>query len=687
MKVFLTFIMVVMSALLLVEAQNYSISSYTGDDGDYWSGAYVYKFIYLNGSLSDQQNLPFAFNFYGQPVNSYRISENGYISFDAASGASINANTALPNIGGPNNAIYALWDNFTSAVTISTKTYGIAPHRVHQITWAGLNYPGAASWQDDLTVSINLYENCHDFEVVVIDNSIATTSPFYAMINTTIGCENSSGTVGAQVVGSPNYIPSNPGWNKALYEVHRFSWNTPIVNDASLVSISIDHHLAVGNHTLTGHVRNEGDATLSSYDINYTLNGGAVQTSSVNNVSATNAQLHQWTHIQPINIPSANTSYELKVWVDNVNGALDGRSCNDTLVEYITGINNTPSPKKVLLEEFTGTWCGHCIDGAVYIDNLKAQHGANLIPVAVHDSDSMEFAEGLRVAFSASGYPTALVDRHRDGAGTQYAREPLGRGSWGSNVAARLSGFTPVEVDITNAWNPVTRLVDITVTVDYSDHSAGDARIVVMVVEDSLTGVGRGWDQGNYYNTRVGHPYYGAGSSVVGFVHRHVLRDYVGSGPFGTRGVIPLFVSAGSRYQQQFQYALPAGYRPEHITLVAAVVNYLPTNDPMYIGVRGQREVLNVDESPLQLATSTITLQDEAPNLRVYPNPTMDQVAIELQNYQGEHQIEVYNTAGQRLVTTTQNTVDLRTYPEGVYLLSVRYENEVKQVRVIKINP
>lgn len=684
MKNYLLIWMLTLSTIVTGLAQNYTISSYIGDDGDYWSGAYIYEFFYLGNSLSAAQDLPFDFNFYGQPVTSYRIAANGYITFDAPAGTMELNNSSLPNSGGANKAIYALWDDFSTAVTISTKTYGVTPNRVHQITWAGLNYPGAASFQDDFTVSLNLYESCNDFEVVIIENSIAPTSTFYSMINTTIGCENATGTLGAQVAGSPTYIPSDPGWQKDLYEVYRFNWNAPVLQDAALVAIDIDNHLSVGNHSLKGTIRNEGDAAIQSYTINYSLNGGSVQSASITANGATNSKTHQWIHSTPINIPSSSSQYELKVWVSNINGQADERPCNDTLVEYLTGINNVSSPKKVLLEEFTGAWCGHCIDGSVYVDNLMAQYGSDFIPVAVHDGDSMEFADGLRTAFTPTGYPNGVVDRKQGSAITDYKTESTGRGSWGSRVASQLNSFNPVEVAISSVWNPTTRVINATVTANYSDNSAGDARLVLMIVEDSLTGTGIGWNQANYYSNTTGHPYYGAGSSVVGFVHQHVLRDYVEGGPFGVDGVIPHQVQAGASYQHQFQYTLPRRYNADNITLVAAVAKYMPTNDAMYIGVRGQRYIYNAEQIPLKTLTSVTTMKAGLEQLTVFPNPTTGQVSVVIEQYNGEYALELYSVAGQLVATSNQSTIDLQTYPEGMYILRIAYENKVQQVKVVK---
>lgn len=685
----ITFSLILSFLCVNTYAQNYSVSSIIGDDNDYWSGAYIYEFIALNGNLSDPQDLPFAFQFYGQTVSSYRISENGYITFNAPSGVSIDNNTSLPNTGGPNNAIYALWDDFTAASVISTKTYGEAPNRAHVITWAGLNYPGAANWQDDLTVSLFLYENCLDFEVVIIENSILPSSSFYSMINTTIGCENASGTVGAEVSGSPNFIPTDPSWDEELYEVYRFSWNTPVSNDASLIALSIDNHLPAGNHTLKGFVRNEGEANLTSYDINYSLNGGAVQTTSINGINASNSQKNAWEHNTPINIAGNNDSYELKVWVSNVNGNQDAMACNDTLVEYITGFQNTSGTRKVLVEEFTGTWCGYCIDGAVYLDDLESQHGDDLVTVAIHDGDPMEFDEGLRQAFSVTAYPNAVINRKNDDSGDTYEAEPVGRGSWPSRVANQMYDFTPLDLSINHTWDSTTRTIDATVTADYLDNSAGDARIVLMIVEDSLTGTDPDWDQANNYDNTTGHPYYGAGGSVVGFVHRHVLRAYVEGDAFGVDNVIPHFVNAGANYQHDFQYTLPVEFDANQIYLVAAVVRYNSTNDPMYIGMRGQRYVYNVeevhlmDENPI---TTDVLVKTNQEILTVFPNPTSGLVQVQFENYSGNKTLEVYNAAGQFLQSSHANTVDLSEYPAGLYLLRVSYADNIKQFKIIKSN-
>lgn len=50
----------------IIKAQNYTISSYIGDEDDYWSGGYIYDFLYPNNSLSSWYDLPFIGSFMGK---------------------------------------------------------------------------------------------------------------------------------------------------------------------------------------------------------------------------------------------------------------------------------------------------------------------------------------------------------------------------------------------------------------------------------------------------------------------------------------------------------------------------------------------------------------------------------------------------------------------------------------------
>lgn len=771
-----------------VSAQNYSVSSYIGDDDEYRSGAYENDILYPTNNLSTWYDLPFSWDFYGQSVTGYKIAHSGYITFDNSSGNSIGTNTNIPNINGPNNAIYALWDNFTTSTIISRRTYGTKPNRIHTISWNSLNYLGASSLSDDITVSLKLYESCGDFEVIINHRDIDSSSIFFPMINATIGCENSNGTVGTEISGSPNYIPSNPSHNPALFEVHRFTWNTPIINDASLIGIKIDNHLPIGSYTLKGTVRNEGNANLSNYDINYSLNGGAAQTTTIietdtvwtgdfkvtiktkdyareiswditdingnivaqgsiyadNNIyhipiclpagnytfnwhdsygdgwngssysvldnngviltagapsngydgsssfistgsscswsiasNIKNSDQSIWSHPIQIDITSPADQFELKVWVSNVNGQTDETNCNDTLTEYITGIENNSANKKVLMEKWTGAWCGYCIDGAVVMNNMIAQHGSDLIPVALHHRDGMEFSDSLRSAFCATAFPKAVIDRKDFSSTYNYDKESEGRGNWDSLITSQLSDFSPVDITINHTWDSISRTITASVIANYTDNSAGDARISLMIIEDSVTGTTSDYNQSNAYNNTPGHPYFGAGNNISGFTHRNVLRDYAAGGAFGVDNLIPHIVSAGGNFQYTFNYTLPSTFDEKQISLVAAVVKYMEGNDAGYVSVRGQREIYNAEQVKL-IKPSTIPplgIDDNKSEFQIFPNPINSLV------YFSENiEYKLFNVVGTLIKQGKGNSIDLSLLSNGVYIL----ESEYSRTKIIK---
>lgn len=771
-----------------ISAQNYSISSYIGDDDEHWSGAYEHDFLYPTNNLSSWYNLPFSWNFYGQPVTGYKIAHSGYITFDNSIGNSIGTNTNIPDVSGPNNVIYALWDDFTTSTTISRRTYGAKPNRIHAISWTSLNYLGAPNLSDDITVTLKLYESCGDFEIIINHRDIDSSSIFFPMINTTIGCENSNGTIGTEVAGSPNYIPSNPISNPNLYEVHRFSWNNPIINDASLTGIKIDNHLPVGNYILEGAVRNEGNANLGRYDINYSLNGGTTQIATIiesdtiwtgdfeviiktmdyaseiswyiinengdtvaqgsnynnnnnthhipiclpagnynfvwndsfgdgwnggsysvsdnNGISLTsgipntghngnstfssqgsscnwsivsnikNSDKSLWTHPTEIEITSATDNFELKVWVSNVNGQTDEMGCNDTLTEYITGIENNSANKKVLLEKWTGAWNGHCVDGTAIVDDMISQHGSDLISINLHYGDAMEFSDSLRSAFCATSYPKAMIDRKDFSSNYNYKIESEGRGDWSSLTSTQLSEFTPVDITIKHTWDSISRTITASVIANYTDNSAGDARIVLMIVEDSVIGSTSNYDQANAYNNTAGHPYYGAGNTISGFPHRNVLRGYATGGAFGIDNLIPHIVSAGGNFQYTFNYTLPDSINEKQVTLVAAVVKYMNGNDAGYVGVRGQREVYNTEQAKL-IKLNTIPLGvDEIKNeFKIYPNPTNSII------YFSENiDYKLYNVVGTLIKKGEGKSIDLSLLSNGIYIL----ENGSNVTKIVK---
>ena len=70
--------------------------------------------------------------------------------------------------------------------------------------------------------------------------------------------------------------------------------------------------------------------------------------------------------------------------------------------------------------------------------------------------------------------------------------------------------------------------------------------------------------------------------------------------------------------------------------------------------------------------------------IKVFPNPTNENIAISLDEFNGNIQTEVFDIIGNRLQLTNKTTLCLKDYSKGIYLLKVTYGYSVEEIKVIK---
>ena len=70
--------------------------------------------------------------------------------------------------------------------------------------------------------------------------------------------------------------------------------------------------------------------------------------------------------------------------------------------------------------------------------------------------------------------------------------------------------------------------------------------------------------------------------------------------------------------------------------------------------------------------------------LKIYPNPTNENITVLLDNFNGNINTEVFDLIGNRLRTTNETTISFRDYAKGIYILKVAYGDRAEEVKVIK---
>jgi thiol-disulfide isomerase/thioredoxin len=413
------------------------------------------------------------------------------------------------------------------------------------------------------------------------------------------------------------------------------------VPNYSLSHLNFDSYIYMRpneNNQFTGDIRNLGFNTVTSFKLNYSVNGGATVSSTIQGVSISPLSYYHYEFPNAFS-PSTVGGQHVRMWTSDINGSNpDSDVSDDSLDRFIQVIGNNVT-KRPVFEEFTGAWCGYCPDGNLKLEEAKAAI-PDLIPVSIHDwnggtaaNDRMTCAEGLeRSATYSIGFPSGILDAvyYLDEADVAFDRIATAytENVWLDKTSLRLPMASPANVSLLNkTYDSTSRQINVTVKADFLANVTGDYRLNLYVLEDSIIGSGSGWDQVNYFSNNsnggsswAGSPYATLDDPIVGWAHNHVLRKALG-GAWGTDNLIPDSVTSGSNYSKTYSYTLPQTYKANRISLVGIVEEY--NDDYKY------RNILNGAQlSLVETVTGINKLSDNFQNVAVYPNPTSNVLRI-----------------------------------------------------------
>lgn len=175
---------------------------------------------------------------------------------------------------------------------------------------------------------------------------------------------------------------------------------------------------------------------------------------------------------------------------------------NTVIIKAVESTHTT----KVMVEDYTGTWCGYCPRLATALVNTVNQN-ANVIPVAIHDDNEMlfPFANQMENTFGVTGFPTGRINRTINW--NESSSQPI------SYLSARQNMGLAISSSITGS------IITAQVKVHYDLKVDSANRIVVYLLENGLE-----YNQVNYYNGDSSSPWYQTGNPIVGFVHNHTAR-------------------------------------------------------------------------------------------------------------------------------------------------------------------
>jgi len=448
--------------------------------------------------------------------------------------------------------------------------------------------------------------------------------------------------------------------------------------DASLTFIDkVQGLLATQVTTPTVEIRNLGSQVITSANVQVSYNGNNI-TKNVTGLAI--PALGTYTITMDNSITIASGTHTLTATVLKVNGLTDNNGTNNSKSMVLNPI--VPALNKlVIAEEATGTWCGWCPRGTVFLKNMDLKYPGLIQGIAVHNNDPM-MDSAYNKGFGASSFPTVRVDR-------LTGIDPSGIEA---DFMKRVVLTPKSNIKNGATYNSSNGELKVSLSTKFNQAVSGNYKIACVLVEDSVTGTASTFNQSNYYA--------GGAKGVMGGFEilpnpvpaAQMVYDHVGriiSPSFaGYPNAFATTVNAGDSFVHNFIFTLNAAWNPSKIHIVGMVIDAS--------GLTDNGSVSKISEAVQNgfisgKVVSGISLLD-APDVAVllYPNPSTAQINILLNgNISGKTEINILDVSGKLIYTSNQNTshnltIDTREWNAGMYLVQVRNGNMTYNSKFIK---
>ena len=148
-------------------------------------------------------------------------------------------------------------------------------------------------------------------------------------------------TFTVKIAGFPVYHFSGSG----AIQTYNFTVTPPPAYDLSVSKIALPMYGQTGSKAVKGTIFNYGNATITSFDLNYKINSGSTVTQTISGISIPGYTAYNFTH--PISWSvTANGTYLIDAWATNLNGNNpDTNAANDH--KTFTFVAGDPIPNKI----------------------------------------------------------------------------------------------------------------------------------------------------------------------------------------------------------------------------------------------------------------------------------------------------------------------------------------------------
>ncbi|MEY4852824.1 MAG: hypothetical protein RIS99_1219 [Bacteroidota bacterium] len=414
----------------------------------------------------------------------------------------------------------------------------------------------------------------------------------------------------------------------------------------------------LGAMSIKGVVKNVGSAAITSFTMNYSVNGGTPVSYNVTGVNVAPFNGTYSFNFPTGYAPAASGSASIKMFATNLNGTNnDGNNANDTLT-HTTNVVDNGIVKKIMYEGYSSSTCGPCVSANV---NMKGIFDAN----PTGDHEYLKF----QMNWPGSGDPYYNADNGNRRTLYNFNSIPYWRvdgvvfdpRSWNQfdydTTSDRLSSYA-----MSSRFWVTNRDVNVDVTINPTINvNNTNLRLFVAVAEKLTTGnvASNGETQFN-----------------------HVVHKMLPNGNGNTVGAL----TAGTPRTFNLAHTFPAGRVPEQMSdlMVVSWIQDIIT-----------REVFQSNEA-VSYGLAANMVDGTAGIKAVFPNPAKESTTVAYEITQGTTvSYQLVNQLGQIVIQKNlgiqgagrfQETIGTQDLAEGVYLLKMNVggENFVQKLSVRK---
>jgi len=428
--------------------------------------------------------------------------------------------------------------------------------------------------------------------------------------------------------------------------------------------------LANGPVTVSGKLQNMGTTTVTSMDVNYSVDGGATVTESLSGLSLATGDYYDFNHGTTWS-PTAAGVYDIAVWATNINGASDMNTANDMVSGQVTVYDNA-TIKRPMLESFTSSTCGPCVAGNVNVASVLTAYSDDQYSLLKYQmswpgsGDPYYTLEGgdRRTYYNVNAVPDFILDGN----------------VWQGNSSSLLNSqvdavlANPAFAEISSYFTVTGQTVDITVSINPIGDFANSLTLYTAIYEIKT------------YNN-VGSN----GETEFGNVMKKMVPGSMGF----ALPTLQTGVAVVENFSHTFQgsYTLPPdANNPIDHTTQHSIEDFNNLGVVTWIQDDATKEVI---QSTVSTISGTSVEELSTTKLMLFPNPAENTATVAFEGLEGSDiKIDLYNLLGELVFTGNHTSgsnfdyynIDVTTLNNGIYnlVLTVGESMTTKKLQILK---